>query len=66
MLLKLLPDLVMVGECFNYTVFNLEGVMGPLTPFSIKWPLDKARAGHHLHYMNGEILGQALFSSEIE
>ena len=47
-------------------VFNLEGAMGPLTPFWIKWPLVKARLGHLYHYVNGEILDSVLFSSEVE
>ena len=45
-------------------MFNLEGAMGPLTPFWIKWPLVKARLGHL--YVNGEIFDSVLFSSEIE
>ena len=47
-------------------MFNLEGAMGPLTPFWIKWLLVKARPGHSYHYMNGEIFDSVLFSSEIE
>ena len=35
-----------------------------MAPFFIKWPLDKTRAGHLLHYVNWEILGHVLFSSE--
>ena len=42
-------------------MFNLEGAMGPLTPFWIKWPLVKARLGHLYHYVNGEILNSVLF-----
>ena len=48
-------------------MFNLEGAMvGPSTPFWIKWPLVKARLGHLYHYVNEEILDSVLFSSEIE
>ena len=36
-----------------------------MAPFFIKWPLGKARVGHLLHNMNGEILGHVLFSSEL-
>ena len=42
------------------------GGHGPLAPFFIEWPLGKARVGHLLHYVNGEILGCVLFSSEIK
>ena len=30
------------------------------------WPIAKARVGHLKHYVNGEILGSVLFSSEIK
>ena len=48
------------------TLFNLEGAMGPLTPYFIKWPLVKAEVGRLKHYVNGEKLGSVLFSSEIK
>ena len=58
--LLLIPD-----HCFKFQsylpVFILEGAMGPLTPFWIKWPLVKARLGHLYHYVNGEILDSVLF-----
>ena len=47
----------------SVAVFNLEGGMGLLTPYLIKWPFAKTRVGHHLHYVNGKILGSVLFSS---
>ena len=33
-----------------YAVFNLQGGVGPLAPFWIKWPLVKARVGQLNHY----------------
>ena len=36
------------------------------SPFFIQWPLGKARVGHLLHHVNGEILDCVLISSEIK
>ena len=40
--------------------------MWSLASFCIKWPLAKTSVGHLQHYVNGEILGSVLFSSEIK
>ena len=60
------------GHCFQFSaisylpVFNLEGAMGPLIPFWIKWHRVKAELGYLYHYVNEHILDSVLFLSEIE
>ena len=63
---ELIPGQSLFQIQSHFLVFNLEGAMGPLTPFWIKWPIVKARLGHLYHYVNNKILDSVLFSSEIE